>query len=153
LLDRHPIFWVADARYLVVICASALLTVVSARVVPLPGETLLVADALGLALFAMSGAEIAEATGRSPIIVGLMGTMTGVVGGVLRDLVCGVVPLILGRDSYATAAIAGIALYVALQRAGVRRSWAFGVGMVTVVGLRLMAVGRGWELPIFQLQG
>jgi uncharacterized membrane protein YeiH len=153
LLDRHPIFWIADPRYLVVICASALLTVLCARFVRLPGEALLVADALGLALFAMSGAEVAEAAGRSPIIVVLMGTMTGAAGGVLRDLVCGVVPLILRRDIYATAAIAGIALYLALQRLGVKRSWAFGMGMATVVGLRLLAVGWGWELPMFRLEG
>src|SRR3977135_2778289 len=61
LLNRHPVFWVADSRYLIVIIAAALLRVAYVRVLPVPGEALLVADALGLALFAVAGAQIAEA--------------------------------------------------------------------------------------------
>jgi uncharacterized membrane protein YeiH len=151
LLDRHPIFWIADPTYLVVVCAAALLTVAYAHLRPPPKETLLVADALGLALFAMSGAQIAEAADRSPIIVVLMGTITGVAGGVLRDVLCGEVPLILRRDVYATAAIAGIALYLALQPLGTDRAWAFGAGMTLVVALRLLSILWGWQLPTFHL--
>src|SRR4026209_2571557 len=61
LLNRHPIFWIADAQYLTVIMPSALLTVAYVRVRPPPGKALLVADAVGLALFALSGAQVAEA--------------------------------------------------------------------------------------------
>jgi uncharacterized membrane protein YeiH len=104
LLNRHPIFWITDAHYLLVIIASALLTVGYVRVGPLPGNALLVADALGLALFALSGAQVAEAALCPPIIVVLMGTMTGVAGGILRDVITAQVPLILRRDIYATAA-------------------------------------------------
>src|SRR5438309_4363165 len=64
LLNRHPIFWITDAKYLTVIIASALFTVFYVQVWPPPGDTLLVADALRLALFAMSGAQVAEATQR-----------------------------------------------------------------------------------------
>jgi uncharacterized membrane protein YeiH len=87
LLNRHPIFWITDAWYLVIIIASALLTVAYVRVRPAPGATLLVADALGLALFALSGAQLAEAAQCPALIVVLMGTMTGVTGGVLRDVI------------------------------------------------------------------
>ena len=109
------------------------------------------ADALGLALFAMFGAQIAEAAGLSPIIVVLMGTMTGVAGGVLRDVLTGVIPLILRRDIYATAAIAGIALYLLLQALGTKRAWAFGVGIVVVASLRLLAILSIWQLPLFRV--
>ena len=139
--------------YLAVICAAALLTVLCVHVVPVPGNALLVADALGLALFAMSGAQIAETAGLSPIIVVLMGTMTGVAGGVLRDVLTGVIPLILRRDIYATAATAGIALYLLLQALGMKRAWAFGLGMAVVVSLRLLAILCGWQLPLFQVPG
>ncbi|MCK7495228.1 MAG: TRIC cation channel family protein [Comamonadaceae bacterium] len=61
LLDRHPIFWISDTWYLMVIIAAALATVAYLRVRPPPGATLVVADALGLALFALSGAQVAEA--------------------------------------------------------------------------------------------
>src|SRR6185503_15182772 len=124
---------------LVVICATALLTVLYVRILPTPGSALLVADAFGLALFALSGAQIAEAARLSPIIVVIMGTMTGVAGGILRDVLTAQVPLILRGDLYATAAIAGIALYLALTALGVPGSWAFGVGLAAVATLRLLA--------------
>jgi uncharacterized membrane protein YeiH len=151
LLHRYPIFWITDARYLTVIMASALLTVGYVRVRPSPGNALLVADAFGLALFALSGARVAEAAQCSPIIVVLMGTMTGVAGGVLRDVITAQVPLILRRDIYATAAVVGVALYLLLQAFGSQREWAFVAGMVVVVALRLLAVRWGLQLPIFRM--
>jgi len=151
LLHRHPIFWMTDATYLTVILASALVTVGYVQVWPPPREALLVADALGLALFALSGAQVAEAAQRPSIIVVLMGTMTGVAGGVLRDVITAQIPLILRRDIYATAAIVGVALYLLLQACGLPRSWAFGAGIVMVVALRLLAILWNWHLPIFRI--
>jgi uncharacterized membrane protein YeiH len=151
LLNRHPIFWTTDAQYLTVIIASALLTVAYVRVRPPPGKALLVADAVGLGLFALSGAQVAEAAQYPAIIVVLMGTMTGVAGGVLRDVITAQVPLILRRDIYATAAIVGIGLYLLLQAFGLQRSAAFGAGMAMVITLRLLAIRWGLQLPIFRL--
>jgi uncharacterized membrane protein YeiH len=150
LLNRHPIFWVTDTWYVVVIIASALLTVAYVRVRPPPGATLLVADALGLALFALSGAQLAEAAQCPPLIVVLMGTMTGVTGGVLRDVITARIPLILRREIYATAAIAGVSVYLALDALGVSRGPAFGTGMIVVVTLRLLAIRWGLHLPVFR---
>jgi uncharacterized membrane protein YeiH len=152
LLNRHPIFWITDAQYLTVIVASALLTVAYVRVRPAPEGVLLVADALGLALFALSGAEVAEAAQCPPVIVVLMGTMTGVAGGVLRDVITAQVPLILRREIYATAAIVGVALYLLLQAFGLQRSRAFAVGMVAVVAIRLLAIRWHLQLPVFRLR-
>ena len=99
----------------------------------------------------MLGAQVTEAAQRPPIIVVLMGTMTGVAGGVLRDVITAQLPLILRRDLYATAAIVGVALYLFLQARGLQRSWAFGAGMVVVVTLRLLAILWGLQLPIFRI--
>ena len=151
LLNRYPIFWITDTQYLTVIIASALLTVAYVRVRPPPGKALLVVDAVGLALFALSGAQVAEAAQCPAIIVVLMGTMTGVAGGVLRDVITAQVPLILRRDIYATAAIVGVALYLLLQALGLQRSAAFGVGMAMVIALRLLAIHWGLQLPIFRM--
>jgi uncharacterized membrane protein YeiH len=148
LLDRHPIFWMVDSTYLTVTCAAALLTVVYVRRWPAPHRALLVADALGLALFAISGARIAEAAGLGPVIVILMGTMTGVAGGILRDVLSAQVPLILQRDIYATAAVAGISVYLLLQWLGVPRPIPSAAGMVAVAVLRLLAIQRGLHLPV-----
>lgn len=148
LLNRHPIFWVTDAWYLTVIVVAALATVAYMRLRPPPGPTLLVADALGLALFALSGAQLAEAAGSPRLIVVLMGTMTGVAGGVLRDVITARVPLLLRREIYATAAIVGIAAYMALHALDVPRAFAFGAGMLVVVALRLIAIRWGLHLPL-----
>ncbi len=151
LLGRHPIFWIADPTYILVIIAAALLTLCYVRVHPPPGNALLLADALGLALFTISGAQIAEVAKLSPIIVVLMGTITGVAGGVLRDILSAEIPLILRRDIYATAAIAGASLYLLAQALGAARPWAFGMGIAAVVALRLLAMLWGLRLPIFRL--
>jgi uncharacterized membrane protein YeiH len=151
LLNRYPIFWITNANYLTVIIASALLTVGYVRLRPPPGNALLVADALGLALFALSGAQVAEGAQCPAVIVVLMGTITGVTGGILRDVMTAQVPVILRRDVYATAAIAGVVLYLLLQTFGVQRSQAFGAGMVVVVVLRLLAIRWGLRLPIFSM--
>jgi len=147
LLDRHPIFWVTDTTYLIVITAAALLTAAYVRVRPPPGTSLLAADALGLALFALSGAQLAEAAQCPPMIVVLMGTMTGVTGGVLRDVITARVPLVLRREIYATAAIAGVTLYLVLKALGVPGTPAFVAGVVAVVALRLLAIRLGLHLP------
>lgn len=150
LLDRHPIFWVTDTWYLIVIVASAMLTVAYVRVRPPPRSTLLVADAVGLALFTLSGAQLAEAAQCPPLIVVLMGTMTGVTGGVLRDVITARVPLILRREIYATAAIVGVTVYVTLPALGVPRDWAFWTGLVVVATMRLLAIRLGLNLPVFR---
>jgi uncharacterized membrane protein YeiH len=150
LLDRHPIFWVTDVWYLVVIIASTMLTVAYVRVRPAPGAALLVADAFGLAFFALSGARLAEAAQCPPLIVVLMGTMTGVTGGVLRDVITMQVPLILRREIYATAAIVGITAYLGLHALGMPGAPAFAAGMIVVIALRLLAIRWGWHLPLLR---
>jgi uncharacterized membrane protein YeiH len=147
LLGRHPIFWIRDARYLWVILVAAALTMAYITVLPPPGHSLLIADALGLALFAISGAQIAEAAGHSFLIVVLMGTMTGTAGGVLRDVMSARVPMIFQQDLYATAAIAGIAVYVVLQKLKAPRTFAIIAGVAVILGMRLLAVVWGAHLP------
>ena len=147
LLNRHPIFWIRDARYLWVILAAAGLTMACITFLPPPGHSLLIADALGLALFAISGAQIAESAGHPFLIVVLMGTMTGTAGGVLRDVMSARVPMIFQQDLYATAAIAGIAVYVILQKLGTPRSFAITAGVAVILGMRLLAVVWGAHLP------
>lgn len=152
LLDRHPVFWIESPTYLSVILGSALLTVVYAKFFKPPHKALLVADALGLALFAISGAQIAEQANLAALLVIVMGTMTGSAGGVLRDILLVDIPVILKRGRiYATAAIVGIAVYLGLQGLGVAQLWAELLGMAVVAGLRLAAIIWGLMLPIFSL--
>jgi uncharacterized membrane protein YeiH len=110
-------------------------------------RALLVADALGLAFFAIGGAKIALQAGKSALIALLMGTITGVAGGVMRDLLTGEVPLILRPGSlYATAAIAGAAVFLTLR--SVFPSIAVAAGMLTAAVLRLLAIRYALTLPM-----
>jgi uncharacterized membrane protein YeiH len=151
LLDRNPIFWIADPTYPTVILVAALLTLFYTRHARVPERALLVADAGGLALFTLSGASIAAQLGLPALSVVLMGTMTGCAGGLLRDVLCNEVPLILRRDVYATAAIAGAGSYLLAQRLGVDDLVAVLLGMAVVIVLRIMAIYRGLHLPVFPL--
>ena len=151
LLDRHPIFWIGDPTYLFVIVAATIATLSYVRIRPPPGAALLYADALGLAFFAISGAQIAEAQSLAPLIVVLMGTITGVAGGVLRDVLCAEIPLILRRDVYATAAVAGASVYSLAQLLGAPRPWAASGGMLVIVLLRFAAIRWGLQLPTLRL--
>lgn len=112
LLDRHPVFWIGDTTYLAVIVVAALVTFIYTMRFEPPTVALLVADALGLAVFTIIGAEAAAASGAPPTVVVLMGVMTGVAGGVMRDLLCGDVPMILRQEIYATASLSGGLAYV-----------------------------------------
>jgi uncharacterized membrane protein YeiH len=109
---------------------------------------ILVFDAAGLALFAVAGAEKALAFGLNPMMAALMGMLTGVGGGIIRDVLVARTPAVLQSDLYAVAALAGATLVVA----GHLLSWpvvptAIGAAMVCF-GLRLVAIRRGWNLPV-----
>jgi len=151
LIDR-PVFWLANTGYLWAIIVATLLTLLVVRVREIPLRALLVADALGLALFAISGARIAETAGYGGIIAVILGTMTGVAGGVLRDMLLAEIPLLL-RDGeiYATAAISGIVVYLLLQDAGFDRLTAGHAGMAAIVVIRFAAIFFSLRMPAFRL--
>ena len=152
LLDRTPIFWFADPTLLVVVLVAATLTVALARWGTPNPRLLRVADALGLGLFAVSGAQAAEATGVPAVIVVVMGMMTGTFGGVLRDVLTSEIPLILrpGR-LYATAAALGPAVYLGLKAFGITGAVAAAIGAATTIGLRFAAILFKLRLPVFVL--
>ncbi|MEF7616970.1 trimeric intracellular cation channel family protein [Aquincola sp. MAHUQ-54] len=151
LLNRYPIFWIEDPWPVFSIFAATTLTLIWVHSIAVPTNALLIADAFGLSLFAMSGARIAESRGcRAPVIV-LMGTLTGAGGGVVRDLLSAKVPLILRQDIYASAAIAGIGVYLLMRAARVPTGFALAAGFVSVLGVRLTAIAFNLRLPAFAL--
>ena len=118
-----------------------------------PLASLLVADALGLALFSVAGAQIAEAAGLPAVSVVVLGTVTGVGGGVIRDVLSAEVPFVLRRGNlYASAVILGIAVYLFLESIGVPRQAASLTGMALIAALRLAAIRWELELPVFEVE-
>jgi uncharacterized membrane protein YeiH len=146
------VFWLTDPAYLTTIACAALATVGYTRWRQPNEAALLVADALGLALFSVAGAQIGERAGLWAGAGVVLGTITGAAGGAVRDVLCAEVPLVLRRGNlYASAAIAGTALYFLLQRAGADRNLATYAGMATVASVRLAAIWWRLQLPVFRL--
>jgi uncharacterized membrane protein YeiH len=153
LLDRTPIFWLADPTYLGVIIVSVFITIGWVRRRKPPLASLLVADALGLALFSVAGAQIAESAGLPAPSVVLLGTVTGVGGGIIRDVLSAEVPFVLRRGNlYASTVIVGVAAYLGLERAGVARQQAALVGMALIAGVRFAAIRWELTLPVFEVK-
>jgi uncharacterized membrane protein YeiH len=151
LLDRHPVFWIARPGYLYAIIVAALLTVAWSHRFRPPDRMLAIADALGLAFFTVSGAQIAEVRNLPGVVVVLMGTLTGVAGGVLRDVLTAEIPMILRKGQlYATAAIAGAAIYLLLQ-GPLSRTAASLAAMAFIAALRIAAIVWDLTLPVFSL--
>ena len=151
LLDRHPVFWIADTANLWVIFAAAVGTVIYTRRWPPPERSLAVADALGLALFTVTGAQIAQGAGMEGVVVVIMGTLTGVAGGVIRDVLTAQIPMVMRRGPiYATACIAGVAVYLLLETV-LPHDVAAVVGMATIAALRLAAILWKLTVPVFSL--
>ncbi len=147
LLGRLPVYWVHDPLYVVVGMAAGTLTFFLGRQVRLPRNFFLVPDAVGLALFTVIGASVALQLHTPWLIAALMGVITGVFGGVIRDILCNEVPLIFRTDIYATAALIGALLLIALDHFGANRNLAIVAAMICTVAIRLAAMRWHIQLP------
>lgn len=152
LLGRHPIFWFHDPTYLYVILAVAVATMLYTRYFRPPHRLLLVADAVGLATFVVLGANAASMAALPIVIVVLLAVMTGVVGGVIRDVLCAEIPLVLQRDIYMLAALAGASIYVLLKMVGWDNTLVTLLAMGSVIVLRLAAIFWHLHLPQYQVR-
>lgn len=151
LLDR-PILWINDPTYLYVIIAAAGSILVYTRFRRPPRNSLLIADAFGLAVFTALGAQSAELAGVPDVIVVIMGAITGAAGGVLRDVLCAEIPLILRREIYATASIAGASMYVLLNGLNVVDTVVVPASIGIVFALRLAAIRWNLNVPSVALE-
>lgn len=149
LLDRGPVFWVQEPLPLWLTSAAALLVYAMARHVERRCRALLWADALGLAVFCVMGAETALAAGAAPSVAILMGAMTATFGGLIRDVVCNETPLILRREIYVTAAAAGAATYLLAHELAMPPPLALGAGIATAFVIRAVALIFGLSLPTY----
>jgi uncharacterized membrane protein YeiH len=150
LLGRIPPFWLRDPVWLAVASSVGLLVFLTAHRLESRFRALLWADAVGLALFAVLGAEIALLAGASPWAAVLLGVVTATFGGVVRDVICNEVPLLLRKEIYALAALAGAAAFVALRVNGIWRDPALLTGMGVGFAIRAVAIARGWSLPAYK---
>ena len=152
VLNVSPIFWVADPHYVHTAVAAALATFIIARFWELPQTVLLIADAFGLALFTMIGVEKSLACGVAPTIAIFLGVVTGVGGGLMRDVLSGEIPLVFRKEIYlyATAAFCGAGLFVLLGHFFPSQPLNRLIAAGAILLLRLAAIRWKLGLPLFQ---
>ncbi|MGK5008267.1 trimeric intracellular cation channel family protein [Janthinobacterium sp. MDB2-8] len=149
LLGHYPLGWIAHPEYLLFTIGAAVVTAVVARYLHHLRTVFLLVDGLGLVAFCVIGCDIAMSAKMHPAIVVLAGMITGVFGGLLRDILCNQIPLVLQREVYATVALFTGSLYVGLLYFKVDSSVAqlasIGAGFL----FRFLALHFEWRLPNF----
>ena len=146
VLGNTPVFWVDGTFYILVAGGAALVTFLVSRYRAVPRRALVIGDALGLAVFTVVGAQVALAHETTALIAVMMGTMTGVAGGMLRDLLTGEIPLILRQEVYATASLAGGTVFVLSTLYLPLAPWNAVLGITITFLLRLAAIR--WQLSL-----
>ncbi|HXE16700.1 MAG TPA: trimeric intracellular cation channel family protein [Stellaceae bacterium] len=147
LIGAVPPAAVSDWRYLAVATLAGLITFFWYRPIENLRSPVQIFDAAGLALFAVAGTQKALAFHLHPAMAALLGMLTGIGGGMARDILCAQMPAVLRSELYAVAALAGAIVTVLGYLAGMQ-SVGVAIGLVLCFGLRLMAIFRGWRLPV-----
>lgn len=149
VLGAYPVFWISDPTYIFVGTAAAISIFVLARFSRPPAKALTFADAFGLAVFTVIGTEKAISLGVSGSIAVIMGVMTGVAGGIIRDILSGEIPLILKAEIYATASLSGAIIYAILTKRFPHIPLPAPAAITVILALRLAAIHWKLSLPVF----
>jgi uncharacterized membrane protein YeiH len=150
VLGAQPVFWVREPVYVVLCLGVAVVVFFTAHIPESRYRLLLWLDALGLSFFCVAGADKALTAGADWLIAVVMGVITATFGGVVRDVLGGEIPVILRREIYATAALAGAAVSVGLAAAGLDLGLSALAGFAVCLTIRGLALQWGWSLPVYR---
>ena len=149
LLGHYPLVWVRYPYLLGIVCVAALATIPLVRVIHKLHMPFLLLDGLGLVAFSILGCDVALGMGQSPPIVVVAGVITGVVGGVLRDVLCNDIPLIFSSELYATVSIVTCVIYLTGLHLGFPGEMVILFALLVGFSLRVAAIVFKWEMPKF----
>ncbi len=147
ILGISPVTWVANNLYIILALITACVVYVAESRISSRLRLLTWLDAMGLALFASLGAQTALQLETSGLIAVMMGIITAVFGGMIRDIICNEIPLILQQEIYATAAFGAAIAVVAASTAGLDPLLAIALGTISGFTIRALAIVYGWSLP------
>ncbi|WP_352310181.1 trimeric intracellular cation channel family protein [Psychrobacter sp. W2-37-MNA-CIBAN-0211] len=150
-LDRHPLFWMTDLNYVVVITVTSLILQIFFHLYHKIDNALKLFDAIGLAAFSVIGFKIALTQDMSPVIAIMMGVWTAIIGGMLRDIICNEIPLVLQREIYISASIVGSVTYLLLDSLGMDAGLNEFVMLGVIFAVRMLALRFDWHLPSIRL--
>lgn len=151
LLDRE-VFWIKDQMFFIASLVSAILVFISARLVVIPHRFLLLPDAAGLATFGMAGTLASLMVGAPWLVASFMGVMTGIMGGVFRDVLCNEPPVVFQSQLYATVSWLGSLLFILLLKLGVDIALAAIIAGLCIFVARLLAIYFDLSLPKFRFK-
>lgn len=150
ILIGAPVFWLTQWTYIIVSMVAGGLTFLLMRYVHLARRFILYSDALGLGVFAVVGTEKALIYGYNPFIAVIMGLITCIAGGLIRDTLCNQKPLVLCEEVYALAATAGAIVFVLLPISWRINFFAYIGCALLVFIIRMLAVKYNWHLPVIR---
>ncbi|WP_164661768.1 trimeric intracellular cation channel family protein [Tropicibacter sp. Alg240-R139] len=151
LLDRHPVFWVGEPTYVVIAASAALLVFFTAHLVESRYNWLIWLDSFALAIAVAAGTGVALTLDQPPVIVVLMGMTTGCLGGLMRDVVCNEIPLVLKQgELYVTCALVGSCVALIGNAQSLPQLTTLGLAALTCWGLRAGSLLFGWRLPVYK---
>jgi uncharacterized membrane protein YeiH len=152
-LDRHPLFWMTDLNYLIVITVTSLVLQIFFHLYDKIDNALKLFDAIGLAAFSVIGFNVALSQDMLPVIAIMMGVWTAIIGGLLRDIICNEIPLLLQREIYISASIAGSVTYLLLEHWGMPAQLNEFIMLAVIFAVRMLALRFDWHLPSIRLVG
>ena len=148
MLGISPVGWLTDTNFLYVILIGVMIAVVFRNHLNRVSKIIFIVDAIGLGLFTVTGINLSLEAGLAPGVCIILGTISAVFGGVIRDTLSNEIPLIFHKEIYASISLAGGGVYFCLLQLGIAQTWAFLVVCVIVIVLRICAVRYSWTLPI-----
>lgn len=147
LVLGEPVFWIIDTRPIWITAVAVLLAYYGERHLMSRKKVIIWADALGLSLFAVSGAHKALTVTGDPLIAVILGVVTGVAGGIIRDIIAHEMPLVLNPEVYATAAFGGATVYALLAYTPLPIMWVGAIAFACGFIIRAAAIIWGLALP------
>lgn len=151
ILDRHPLFWMTDLNYIIVITITSLILQIFFHLYHKIDTALKLFDAVGLAAFSVIGLKVALSQGAAPAIAVLMAVCTAIVGGMVRDIICNEIPLVLQKEIYITASVIGSCCYLAMQAIGIDPGINDLLTVAIIFFVRILALVFDWHLPSIRL--
>jgi uncharacterized membrane protein YeiH len=152
VLGNFPIGWTQHPEYVYLVILAGLATTLLARFMHHLKDVFLMLDALGLVAFSLIGCNVALQLDYPVVVVIMAGMLTGICGGVLRDLLCNQVPVVFCREIYAGVSLFVCALFLALRSSGIDTDLNMVVCFIAGFGFRMLALRYGWKLPTFSYQ-
>lgn len=147
LINAHPINWIGDLNYLYTIFIAVIVTFLfKSKILPL-SKTMFLFDTIGISVFTLLGLQKGLTYNLHPLIALIMGMISAVFGGVLRDVLTNKIPLIFEKEIYASACLAGGLSFLILNHFDVLKDYNFIISASVIITIRLIAVKFNLELP------